>query len=640
MKIKLWHAVMVVILTLPLWGAALPEVAVEGDVYPDSLRAWPGDPTVNVPVCTTNGTQEPAQICSDGAGGAIIVWRDDRRVDYDIYAQRISAGGVPLWANNGTAICTATNKQDYPQLCPDSSGGAIIVWQDLRNGNYDIYAQRLNAAGIPQWTDNGTAVCTATNKQEYPQLCPDGSGGAIIAWDDSRNGANTDIYAQRVNSAGAPQWTADGIAVSSASEGQSRPVICSDGSGGAVIAWEDMRPVLSTDVYTQRVNATGVPQWTDNGTPVCRAGNNQAYLQICSDGSGGAIITWVDNRQETNFDIYAQRVSTAGTPQWTDNGTAVCNTGDYQAAPQLCPDGSGGAIISWDDDRNGTLEDIYAQRVNAAGVAQWTDNGTAISSLTNRQTGSQLCPDGAGGAIITWSDARSGYYDIFAQRVNAAGLTQWTDNGTAISTAGNHQSVPQICSVISSGAVIIWSDFRSGTDNDIYAQRVSGDGSLGGEATVAPTVTTDNATNVNGSSAVLNGTLDSFGAAASIMVSFDWGLNSGNYTDETAPMPINDVGLFSANLTGLSNNTTYHFRAKATGDNMTGYGEDKSFTTSSGLLLGDANGDGRIDATDITKTERIIVHLDDPTPGADANQDGNINALDVTKVERLIAGVG
>ncbi|MBI2860286.1 MAG: hypothetical protein HYX91_02115 [Chloroflexi bacterium] len=57
------------------------------------------------------------------------------------------------------------------------------------------------------------------------------------------------------------------------------------------------------------------------------------------------------------------------------------------------------------------------------------------------------------------------------------------------------------------------------------------------------------------------------------------------------------------------------------------------------ILPGDANGDGKVNSIDITKVERIIVGLDDATPGADANQDGKINAVDVTKVERIIAGL-
>jgi uncharacterized repeat protein (TIGR02543 family) len=57
------------------------------------------------------------------------------------------------------------------------------------------------------------------------------------------------------------------------------------------------------------------------------------------------------------------------------------------------------------------------------------------------------------------------------------------------------------------------------------------------------------------------------------------------------------------------------------------------------VVPGDANGDGVVDALDITVVERIIARLDPPTAGADANQDGKINALDITKVELIIAGL-
>jgi len=47
---------------------------------------------------------------------------------------------------------------------------------------------------------------------------------------------------------------------------------------------------------------------------------------------------------------------------------------------------------------------------------------------------------------------------------------------------------------------------------------------------------------------------------------------------------------------------------------------------------GDGNGDGAVNALDITKVERVIVALDAETPGSDANGDGNINAMDITKI--------
>jgi len=64
-----------------------------------------------------------------------------------------------------------------------------------------------------------------------------------------------------------------------------------------------------------------------------------------------------------------------------------------------------------------------------------------------------------------------------------------------------------------------------------------------------------------------------------------------------------------------------------------------SFTTEDnpGVIPGDANGDGSVNALDITKVERIIAGMDAETPGADANEDGSVNALDITMVEIIIA---
>ncbi len=69
---------------------------------------------------------------------------------------------------------------------------------------------------------------------------------------------------------------------------------------------------------------------------------------------------------------------------------------------------------------------------------------------------------------------------------------------------------------------------------------------------------------------------------------------------------------------------------------------DKTVTANFAQILlppGDANGDGVVNAVDITEVERIIAGLEAATLGADANLDGNINALDITKVERIIAGL-
>ena len=120
----------------------------------------------------------------------------------------LSAWSADPTVNN--PVCTATQDQNEHQIISDGSGGAIVTWQE---DNADIRAQRVDFSGNPQWTARGVPVCTATDGQIYPQLASDGSGGAIIAWRDGRSGGAADIYAQRVDSSGNILWTANGVPV-------------------------------------------------------------------------------------------------------------------------------------------------------------------------------------------------------------------------------------------------------------------------------------------------------------------------------------------------------------------------------------------------------------------------------------------
>jgi hypothetical protein len=446
-----------------------------------ALSQWSANPDSNTAICTATGIQLYPTIVSDGSGGAIITWDDHLSgSDHDIYVQRVNASGTVQWTAGGVAICTATGDQNSPTIVSDGSGGAIITWKDWRNGNYDIYAQRVNASGAVQWTANGVAICTATNNQMYPTIVSDGSHGAIITWEDYRSATNYDIYAQRVDSDGLRQWAvsgdSNGVAICKATGDQRYPTIVSDGSHGAFITWEDYRSDSNWDVYAQRVNG-GTAQWISNGNAICAATGDQQNPTIVSDGSGGAIITWQDSRG-SDKDIYAQDVNPAGTVQWTANGVAICKATGNQDYPTIVSDGLLGAIITWQDYRNGSNYDIYAQRVNGDSVVQWTTNGVAICTAAGDQQYPTIVSDGSHGAIITWWDYRNGSnYDIYAQRVNRDSAAQWTAGGVAICTAAGDQQYPTIVSDGSGGAIITWQDPRNGT-YDIYAQRVTSDAAL------------------------------------------------------------------------------------------------------------------------------------------------------------------
>ncbi len=69
------------------------------------------------------------------------------------------------------------------------------------------------------------------------------------------------------------------------------PMIVSDGLGGAIISWTDYRTGTTADIYAQRVNSTGAVQWTATGVIICTSANDQIKSQLVSDGNNGAYIT-------------------------------------------------------------------------------------------------------------------------------------------------------------------------------------------------------------------------------------------------------------------------------------------------------------------------------------------------------------
>jgi hypothetical protein len=159
-----------------------------------TFAEWPSDPTVNVPICTAAGDQSDPQLVSDGAGGAIITWMDYRSGNWDIYAQWVNSSSTMLWTTDGVPICTAAGDQNTPQLVSDGAGGAIITWEDMRSGNNDIYAQRVDSSGVALWTTDGVPICTEKHNQDFPKIVGDSAGGAIIIWHDGRS--LDEIYAQ------------------------------------------------------------------------------------------------------------------------------------------------------------------------------------------------------------------------------------------------------------------------------------------------------------------------------------------------------------------------------------------------------------------------------------------------------------
>ncbi len=350
----------------------------------------------------------------------------------DIFVQHVlSAGAVdPTWPAAGVAVCSAPQNQKYPRIVADGSGGAVVVWTDER-GNVDfapdLYAQRITSTGATLWAADGVPVIVAPGVLGISDLAPDGSGGVYVGWSDNRPGS-FDVFGQHLEGiVGAQLWPAAGLNVCSQPGDQYDVAVASD-AGDMLIAWDDLRGGSTRDVYAQKLAPNGANAWPLNGALVCGEPGDQVSPRIVSDGLGGAIIAWSDYRFNS-FDnaIFAQRVGSAGSTLWTAGGVAVCTAPGRQLRLQIISDQLNGAIVTWDDFRKNYPQeddvDVFAQRLSAAGTTLWTPDGAVVSSAVRNQVGPNIVTDGAGGAVIAWQDQRRlGDTDIYAQEIGATGL--------------------------------------------------------------------------------------------------------------------------------------------------------------------------------------------------------------------------
>jgi hypothetical protein len=457
--------------------------------YSICFGAWSTIPTVNNPICIAADYQQRTVICSDGAGGAIIAWQDFRSgTSWDIYAQRIDANGNTKWTSDGIPICNQADQQMTPQIAEDGAGGAYISWLDDRN--YTVYAQRVSSSGTAMWTANGVQVYLGTGLASDHKLITDLSGNAILAWVDNRNGWDGDIFAQKLSNAGSRMWTASGVQVCVYGSYVGNMQMIADGGNGAIIVWDEylIGGYNNRDIYAQKINSSGIYQWTLHGKAICTAANSQTYPKLVPDGSGGAIIVWNDERSGGDYDVYAQKVDASGTLSWTPGEVAVCALGSWQLDPAIISTSSNGAIIAWRDLRSGMDEGVYIQELNHLGAPLWAVNGVLACTTPGSQFYPNLINDGNDNAILSWNYDNSqnppnGYTEIFVQLYNSSGVPQWQTNGVPVNTGTNQQ---EFCGVAVAdnvgGAIIAWKDMRNGYVDDIYAQRVFGNGTLYGAA--------------------------------------------------------------------------------------------------------------------------------------------------------------
>ena len=103
---------------------------------------------------------------------------------------------------------------------------------------------------------------------------------------------------------------------------------------------------------------------------------------------------------------------------------------------------------------------------------------TIVSNAADGQLFPQAIPDGKGGLLIVWEDYRTGKdWDVYGQYIDNMNVSLWESNGLPISLAMNNQRRLRMVGY-DTHAIIVWNDRRGKSSWDIYAQAVNFEGQV------------------------------------------------------------------------------------------------------------------------------------------------------------------
>jgi hypothetical protein len=342
--------------------------------------------------------------------------------------------------------------QSNARVAFDSNGYMYIVWEDLRDTGATkpkVYAQKYDGDGNMQWLPDDVRITTANNTN-LPDILVDNAGNLYVCWNDDSTG-NQDVYIdKRFSADGSPAWGgANKVNTLANEDNQENPRINISEIGTKIITvvWHDNRNT-DLDVFMQRYDdsktAQLVPEKRIN-TNATSDGTNQYDPVIISNSVGDIYIAWSDNRNG-NFDVYGAKIASATINHLWEQALNTNGGVTDQYDPDIAIDSNDYIYIVWTDERNGD-KDIYGQKYDGDGNTQWSNDLRVNTDLeSDNQSEPAIAVDNSNNVLyVVWTDEKNGDKDIYGQKYNFNGNAIWAnDLRISISTTTSAEYNPDV----------------------------------------------------------------------------------------------------------------------------------------------------------------------------------------------------
>jgi hypothetical protein len=348
---------------------------------------------------TTSGNQTQASAAMDANGNFVVVWTADGNLDGNgegIFAQRFDASGNKL-GGEVRVNTTTTNDQAQPAVAMDPSGNYVVVWwaehQDA-DATDGIYGQRYNAGGMAQGAEF-RVNSSIPGHQSNPAVAMDANGNFTVVWTSNQNG-NLDVFARQYNAAG----TALGAEMqvnTTAAGAQSEAHLAMDSSGNFVVVWtaDGNLDGDGKGVFAQRFDSSGAKLGGEVRVAT-QTSKDQMQPAVAMAPGGSYVVAWTSESQDGDHNgIFAQRFNAAGVAQGAEF-LVNTTTHDHQDSPAVAIDSAGRFTVVWQsNNQDGSNKGIYAQSYDAAGftigsefrVNATTANAQSLPAIAMRANG-------------------------------------------------------------------------------------------------------------------------------------------------------------------------------------------------------------------------------------------------------------
>jgi hypothetical protein len=207
--------------------------------------------TAGVAVCTASGNQVTPAVAYNGTD-YLVLWQYQGVGIRDIYGARVSRQGVVL-EPDGFMVSAAAGTEEQPAAASDGDN-FLVVWSDWRNADRDVYGARVTGSGTVLDTA-GIEICSAPGAQDCPAVECDGTD-FLVVWQDQRNG-EYDLYGARVTAQGT---ILDTFAVITQQSYQVNPALACGGGTKMLLAYSGWTGVVDDLPYNSpRIWATLSP---------------------------------------------------------------------------------------------------------------------------------------------------------------------------------------------------------------------------------------------------------------------------------------------------------------------------------------------------------------------------------------------